>query len=471
MENVSWLQNINHTLGTLLYQSPLLQQALDLIIKSVVLLTLFALIDVIVGRRISSSNRHLLWMNALLCLAILPFIPLALAVFQSGAAGDASPAALFEISVYATQLQAASGIGPGTVLLPTLVVLYLLPVTVLMARLLFALHGLRGICQRAAPASDAMLLSRLEELRQTLPVSRRIKLSISDRLESPISFGLFRPQIILPAQANEWNESTMTDVLLHELCHIRRLDWLTTLLAYVLACALWINPLVWLALKRVREESENSCDAAVLHAGRNDTDYAESLLGVAVSCIHTRRTRHSGGHSKNPLVQTMLEQNTLKTRISRVLEESKMKASDLKKETTRTFALLFVLSVATLSMLGTTQVLLAQHQADPTTPAIDEEMFPLHTEIARYPTLAAEEGIEGWVQVRFTVSADGSVHRDSISIVEAQPADVFDASAIAATTRFRFSPRIVGGEPVDVPNVQYVFRYQLEDDPEESEQL
>ncbi len=474
MENVSWLQTINQTLGTMLYQYPVLQQAMDLTIKSIVVLTIFALLDATIGRRISSTNRHLLWLNGLLCLAILPFMPAMLSLMQGGAAGNASPAVLFELSVYATQLQAESGVGTGTVLLLTLLLIYLLPVVLLLARLLFAMYGLRRICQHAEPVSEATLLSRVKELRQQLAVSRRVTLSISDRLESPVSFGLFRPEIILPGQADEWNDSTMTDVLLHELCHIKRLDWLTTLLAYVLACAFWINPLVWLALKRIREESENSCDTAVLHAGRSDTDYAESLLGVAVSCIHTRRNRHSGGesnkHTNNPLMQTMLDQHTLKTRISRVLEENKMKASELKKETTRTFAWLFVLSVAMLSMLGTTQVLLAQQQPNPATRTIDEEMIPLHTEIARYPTVAAEEGIEGWVQVRFTVSADGAVPRDSISIVEAQPADVFNASAIAAASRFRFSPRIVGGETVDVPNVQYVFRYRLNDDSEEPAQ-
>jgi protein TonB len=93
--------------------------------------------------------------------------------------------------------------------------------------------------------------------------------------------------------------------------------------------------------------------------------------------------------------------------------------------------------------------------------ATDGEMLPLVNIQPTYPTRAAQRGIEGWAQVAFTVTETGGV-RDVV-VVDAEPAGMFDQSSIRAAERFRFQPRVVNGQPVEVPNVQYVFRYQLEE--------
>lgn len=93
--------------------------------------------------------------------------------------------------------------------------------------------------------------------------------------------------------------------------------------------------------------------------------------------------------------------------------------------------------------------------------ATDGEMLPLVNIQPTYPTRAAQRGIEGWAQVAFTVTETGGV-RD-VNIVDAEPAGMFDQASIRAAERFRFQPRVVNGQPVEVPNVQYVFRFQLEE--------
>lgn len=92
----------------------------------------------------------------------------------------------------------------------------------------------------------------------------------------------------------------------------------------------------------------------------------------------------------------------------------------------------------------------------------DGEYLPLVNVTPQYPTRAASRGIEGWCQVTFTVTETGGV-RD-VSVVDAEPPGIFDSSSIRAAERFKFQPRVVDGKPVEVPNVQYVFRYQLEGD-------
>jgi periplasmic protein TonB len=93
--------------------------------------------------------------------------------------------------------------------------------------------------------------------------------------------------------------------------------------------------------------------------------------------------------------------------------------------------------------------------------ATDGEMLPLVNIQPQYPTRAAQRGIEGWCQVAFTVTETGGV-RD-VRVVDAEPRGMFDSASIRAAERFRFQPRVVNGEAVEVPNVQYVFRFELEE--------
>ncbi|MDX1490022.1 MAG: TonB family protein [Pseudohongiellaceae bacterium] len=92
----------------------------------------------------------------------------------------------------------------------------------------------------------------------------------------------------------------------------------------------------------------------------------------------------------------------------------------------------------------------------------DGEMLPLVNVTPTYPTRAAQRGIQGWCQVEFTVTATGGV--ENVVVIDGEPAGVFDRSSIRAAEKFKFQPRVVDGEGVPVPGVQYVFRYQLQED-------
>lgn len=95
--------------------------------------------------------------------------------------------------------------------------------------------------------------------------------------------------------------------------------------------------------------------------------------------------------------------------------------------------------------------------------ATDGDYLPLVAIAPQYPTRAAQRGIEGWCLVAFTVDGMGNVVEDTITVVDAEPASIFDRSSIRAATRFKFQPRVVDGQGVEVPGVQYLFRYQLEE--------
>lgn len=95
--------------------------------------------------------------------------------------------------------------------------------------------------------------------------------------------------------------------------------------------------------------------------------------------------------------------------------------------------------------------------------ATDGDYLPLVAIAPQYPTRAAQRGIEGWCLVSFTVDGLGNVVEETIVVVDAEPPDIFDRSSERAAARFKFQPRVRDGQGVSVPGVQYLFRYQLED--------
>jgi|TARA_B110001454_G_scaffold85568_1_gene82204 protein TonB len=95
--------------------------------------------------------------------------------------------------------------------------------------------------------------------------------------------------------------------------------------------------------------------------------------------------------------------------------------------------------------------------------ATDGDYLPLVAIAPQYPTRAAQRGIQGWCLVSFSVNGQGSVVEDSIVVTDAEPPNIFDRSSLRAAARFKFQPRVVDGQGVRVDDVQYLFRYQLED--------
>jgi protein TonB len=92
--------------------------------------------------------------------------------------------------------------------------------------------------------------------------------------------------------------------------------------------------------------------------------------------------------------------------------------------------------------------------------ASDAEYLPIVVIQPQYPNRALQRGIEGWCQVMFTVDENGGV-QDAV-VVDADPPEIFDSASLRAVARFKFNPRTKDGTTVKTPGVQYVFRFNLE---------
>ena len=110
--------------------------------------------------------------------------------------------------------------------------------------------------------------------------NRQISVRLNNRITVPMVWGFFRPVILLPIGADNWQTERLRAVLLHELAHIKRWDWVMQTITQVACAVYWFNPLVWFAARWMRIEAEQASDDQVLNAGYQPTDYAQHLLDV-----------------------------------------------------------------------------------------------------------------------------------------------------------------------------------------------
>lgn len=89
----------------------------------------------------------------------------------------------------------------------------------------------------------------------------------------------------------------------------------------------------------------------------------------------------------------------------------------------------------------------------------DGEFLPIVKVAPQYPRRALSRGIEGYCTVQYTVTKSGSVR--NVVVVDAQPEGVFEDASIRAAQKFKYKPRVIDGEPVDVPGVRNKFTYKL----------
>jgi len=111
---------------------------------------------------------------------------------------------------------------------------------------------------------------------------RELSVRQSDRVKTPLTYGVIRPVILLPKRFPVADEGKLKCVLEHEYVHIRSFDALFKLLLVVTACIHWFNPLVWLMLVYCNRDMELACDERVLKELEESerTEYARMLVGL-----------------------------------------------------------------------------------------------------------------------------------------------------------------------------------------------
>ena len=185
--------------------------------------------------------------------------------------------------------------------------LYALVVFAMFARLAFGYRRLSTLHRTGRAIAGPMREEMLALLRSRWRIPELLE---SDAVHVPMTTGLFRPAVLLPADWKNWDDWKLRAVLLHEIAHVHRCDWGIAVIAAAAKCVYWMNPLAWFLERQLSRLAEQASDDASLCRIHDAARYSEILLEFAVSA-------QSGGRLMTGGVA--MAQRNMKARIERVL--------------------------------------------------------------------------------------------------------------------------------------------------------
>ncbi len=170
----------------------------------------------------------------------------------------------------------------GEQLLPYLSVAYLLLMLVLCVRWVMAYRYTALIRKQGLLKIPVDWRLFVKNTAQQLGITREISIYLSEKIGSPLTIGFIKPMILVPvASINHLTVAQLEAVILHEMAHIKRYDYLVNILLSVAEISLFFNPFTQLLSKQIRKERENSCDDWVLQFQYSAETYATALLRIA----------------------------------------------------------------------------------------------------------------------------------------------------------------------------------------------
>lgn len=238
---------------------------------------------------------------------------------------------------------------------------------------------------------------------------------LSDKAQGPYISGVLKPQILLPADFfQRFSVIQQQLIIQHEHTHWRRGDLLCNLLALILLMLFWFNPLCWLAYRAYRQDQELACDALVLAnaATADKIAYGKALLSnsepTPVSWLGL--TTHYGDikQMKQRLLHLQTQQGFSKTTL-----------------------------IAAVALVLITGLWLQQPALAAANTAAKNEPAPVMRVEPKYPIQAAEQKIEGYVQAKFDISAQGKV--SNVRIMRSVPEATFDKVSITALEQWQYA--------------------------------
>lgn len=268
---------------------------LDTSIK-VTLIVLVALAATAALRRQSAAVRHFVLAASLACAAAMPalraVLPLVAPAWQAGMGAWLTESRVQLIDrplLVLDSTNASSAAVPGVespswramTVARSLGIVWIAGATASLFMLLAGLGRLGWLASRSERVTSGPWARIAAELSRAGGLRRPPALLQSADAALLATWGFARAKVMLPAGVSDWPEDRIRIVLGHELAHVRRGDWLVQMAAEVVRSLYWFNPLVWVACRRLRLESEQACDDAVLKMGVQGSAYATELVDLA----------------------------------------------------------------------------------------------------------------------------------------------------------------------------------------------
>lgn len=179
--------------------------------------------------------------------------------------------------------RAATAVEPVEYLRAGVVLVWAVGVLVLLGRLVLGLFLLARHRRRARRLAGPPWSDRLDEAEERVGIQAPVRLYRGSAFPVPVVWGAWRPVVLLSEDSARWSDARARAVLLHELSHIRRRDWLWMLLGRIARDLHWLDPLAWWAWRRMCGDAETACDLGAVRAGVSRAVYARHLVQIARS--------------------------------------------------------------------------------------------------------------------------------------------------------------------------------------------
>jgi len=234
---------------------------------------------------------------------------------------------------------------------PVIIALYTIGLAFMLFRFLVNLSRVMALRRQGIMAPEAEWNIILLRWQRHFEIARPVKLFLSDRITSPVMLGTIKPIILLPvAVISHLTTEQVEAILLHELAHIKRHDYLLNMLQVITEAILFFNPFVWLLSGIIRKEREHCCDDLVVACSASPLPYARALV-----ILESQRTNYdlamaATGHK-----------NQLFNRIKRIME---MKKSNINYSQLTIVAVAIVAITFTMAMFTFTPSFAQKEKGD-----------------------------------------------------------------------------------------------------------
>ena len=241
---------------------------LQMSFSGAIFITAVVMIRAIAINRLPKKTFLVLWELILLRLLVPVSIPSVFSVYTlfggrmpelAGAEGGIMRAVRLQnqISTIQTAEQLQAAVPPP---MPLQVIVWCAGMTLL--AIFFAIAYLR--CLREFQTALPVHSHYVEKWLKERPLKRWISVRQSDRISTPLTYGIFHPVILLPKKTDWDSTKELQYVLTHEYVHIRRFDTATKLIMTAALCIHWFNPFVWVMYVLFNRDIELACDESVV---------------------------------------------------------------------------------------------------------------------------------------------------------------------------------------------------------------
>ena len=211
----------------------------------------------------------------------------------------------------------------------------------LLIRIFLGLYAAHRITRQGKKILSFSWQKLMEKLLKSLSLRRKISLFRHSRVKFPLTWGVIKPVIIMPDTSRNWTRDQCTSVLLHELSHIKRGDFLIKVIARISCAVFWFNPLSWITYKKMKMEQEKACDEFVIKAGVRPSTYAANLISI----------KKSGQVHWHPpaLVLEAMGKNQFQARLTAILRKQ-FKTKEIKMKTKIMLSLTVILLMLVIGL-------------------------------------------------------------------------------------------------------------------------